>query len=338
MKKSVFISYGRSDVAFVRRLAKFLSKSFSVWHDERLSVGDEFSEEIPFRILASTSVIAIWSRSSLRSSWVRSEANHALNLGRLLSISVDGTMPPPPLDTVHTELFNGDIKRIANIIKEKISAMDASEVNFDRSYSEYRKKLDGRVRSVLRMSHSARLKALQAEREGYDIYERADRAYSAAVARRKGHGVIKKGDSMYLGETETPLLSFYERANGYGVFKDQLGTTYAQFSSGTIVGTRVVKLNDDVRIFDIITAGTSSSHRRFVGVAEIYGRLRFEGELSEPHTFVPDGYGVMWSHEGSFLTGNFEYITTESGFDSKPSGLCVAVYHWGETELLDFDE
>ena len=47
MKKSVFISYGRSDVAFVRRLAKFLSKSFSVWHDERLSVGDEFSEEIP---------------------------------------------------------------------------------------------------------------------------------------------------------------------------------------------------------------------------------------------------------------------------------------------------
>ena len=332
---NVVISYGRSDIEFVQALAAALSKSLTVWYDANLSIGDGFSEEIPFRILSSTCVISVWSGKSLRSSWVRSEANQALALGKLLSISIDGTLPPAPLDTLHTEVFKDNLDSIVRNINVRISKMSKSTVDFSESFQQYKCKINTKLRSIVGKSHSSRLQALRVEREGYDIYEKADAAFHAAVARRPGHGTIEKGDVVYIGETETPLISLHERAHGYGVIKDTWGTTYSRFSSGTQVGTRVIKLRDEIKIFDAITVGADSSNSGFVGVVEKYPGFRFEGELSQPHVFVPDGFGVAWG-EGEFLSGRMK--TSENPFSTHPAGICILVSSSGESEIIDFDQ
>jgi parallel beta-helix repeat protein len=99
----VFVSYARSDQDQVDILVEALSaRGLDVFWDRQLIAGSEFSMELQQRIIDSGCTVVVWSRSSARSIWVRSEAGIAQGLGKLLAVTLDHATPPPPYDQLHS--------------------------------------------------------------------------------------------------------------------------------------------------------------------------------------------------------------------------------------------
>lgn len=77
---SVFISYSIKDRNFASRLSNDLkSKGLSVWYDQwELKVGDSLIERIGAAMKAQDFLVAILSKSSVKSQWVTKELNAGL--------------------------------------------------------------------------------------------------------------------------------------------------------------------------------------------------------------------------------------------------------------------
>ena len=99
----IFLSYARRDRPFVERIAKVLEQAGqNVWWDRRLDSGEEFSAEIEAALDKSDVVLVAWSKESIRSRWVRDEAAVGGDTGRLVPISLDGSLPPMGFRQFHT--------------------------------------------------------------------------------------------------------------------------------------------------------------------------------------------------------------------------------------------
>lgn len=92
---SVFLSYSRKDSERVRPLAAALEQAgHQVWWDERIAGGREFAEDIEQALEKADAVVVLWSKSSVKSAWVRDEAAAGRDNGRLIPASLDGCLPP----------------------------------------------------------------------------------------------------------------------------------------------------------------------------------------------------------------------------------------------------
>ncbi len=92
---NVFISYARSDIDRVRPLADALAAhGLTVWWDQQMQSGDEFSAAIERELNAADAVIVCWSDAGVKSRWVRDEATIAARLGKMKAVSLDGVEPP----------------------------------------------------------------------------------------------------------------------------------------------------------------------------------------------------------------------------------------------------
>ena len=92
---SVFLSYDRDDADIARPIASALEKAgHSVWWDRHISGGSEFSKEIEQALEKADVVVVVWTRFSVESAWVRDEAGAGRDRGRLVPLSLEGTMPP----------------------------------------------------------------------------------------------------------------------------------------------------------------------------------------------------------------------------------------------------
>ena len=91
----IFISYAREDVAWVEKLNRALeAQGYSVWWDRNLATGARYLKETEAQLREARATIVVWSKVSINSHWVADEAALARDLGRLVPISKDGTMPP----------------------------------------------------------------------------------------------------------------------------------------------------------------------------------------------------------------------------------------------------
>jgi TIR domain len=91
----VFISYARADARFVDQIAQLLAKrDIVVWSDRWLRVGSEHSTVLEQKISDASCVLVIWSRTSIRSQWVRDEAEMALKLNKLVPVAIEQAIPP----------------------------------------------------------------------------------------------------------------------------------------------------------------------------------------------------------------------------------------------------
>lgn len=108
MSDDVFISYARPTEADARLIAGFLTElGYSVWRDDQLAAHQEFSEVIQERLDAARAVVVLWSQDAVKSQWVRSEANRARSLGKLVQVNLDGVALPMPFDQVHCANLKG---------------------------------------------------------------------------------------------------------------------------------------------------------------------------------------------------------------------------------------
>lgn len=112
----VFLSYSREDRDAASNLADQLaSRGFDVWWDATLVGGDRFRSAIQTELNAATKVIVLWSRHAIISDFVIDEASHALSQGKLVPVTIDGSVPPlgfRNIQTISTDTFGPNIDAI----------------------------------------------------------------------------------------------------------------------------------------------------------------------------------------------------------------------------------
>ncbi len=107
-RSDVFISYDRkSSAAETKSLASDLEAAgFSTWWDtQNMRGGDDFHDAIDKNLDLCKAAIIIWTEESIKSKWVRSEADHALRLDKLINTHVQGVDPaaiPKPFNQIHS--------------------------------------------------------------------------------------------------------------------------------------------------------------------------------------------------------------------------------------------
>ena len=104
----VFLSYARLEAREAKRIAgEVRSIGFSVWFDEKLPAHRAYSDVIEEELEAARAVVVLWSSESVRSQWVRSEANRARETGRLVQVRFDDARLPMPFDQIQCADLSG---------------------------------------------------------------------------------------------------------------------------------------------------------------------------------------------------------------------------------------
>ncbi len=130
----VFISYSRHDLDRARALARGLeAHQLSVWWDRAIPPGKTFDEVIEEALDAAGCVVVLWSESSVKSSWVKTEAAEAARRGVLIPILIDPVKIPLEfrrLQTADLTDWNGEANH-AELDKALAAIRDLVEPSSD---------------------------------------------------------------------------------------------------------------------------------------------------------------------------------------------------------------
>ena len=89
----VFVSYASEDRERVKPfVAALQSHGRSVWWDRQIDAGTAFDREIEKAIDEAACIVVVWSRQSVESEWVRTEANEGLERNCLVPISIEDVL------------------------------------------------------------------------------------------------------------------------------------------------------------------------------------------------------------------------------------------------------
>ena len=108
----IFISYAREDRTRVQPLAAALSAhGWTVWWDRQIQAGKSFDQVIADALAGARCVLAVWSRDSVTSDWVREEADEGRRRGILFPLLIDDVRPPlgfGRIQTIELKQWDGD--------------------------------------------------------------------------------------------------------------------------------------------------------------------------------------------------------------------------------------
>lgn len=91
----IFISYAREDWKRVEQLARTLeAQSWTIWWDQRLRAGGVFETEITEALANARCLLVAWSAVSVKSHWVRDEAQEGRDRNILIPILLEPVLPP----------------------------------------------------------------------------------------------------------------------------------------------------------------------------------------------------------------------------------------------------
>ncbi len=124
----IFISYARSDREKIEKLAAALeAEGYSVWWDRHIAGGAEFSKDIERELAAAKAVIVCWSANGVQSRWVKDEANEAAEMGKLVAVTLDDTLPPIGFKQFHAVDYSQATSEAQSEIFRSIAAKVASD-------------------------------------------------------------------------------------------------------------------------------------------------------------------------------------------------------------------
>ena len=133
----VFLSYSRADRPVAEAIARELQQlGVEVWWDHDLLGGDDYRRRISEILARVQAAIVIWSRRSVESQWVTSEAAAARERKVLVPVTIDGENPPIDFRALHTtdlaSWMPGDrlpdtlLKALADRVGRELSYADAA--------------------------------------------------------------------------------------------------------------------------------------------------------------------------------------------------------------------
>jgi hypothetical protein len=92
----IFISYARADREIAKVFADaFAAQGWSVWWDPEISYGTQFDKVIEQEIAQAKCVVVLWSKRSVESSWVRTEASDGNQRSILFPIRIEAGAKEP---------------------------------------------------------------------------------------------------------------------------------------------------------------------------------------------------------------------------------------------------
>ncbi|MHA7820024.1 MAG: TIR domain-containing protein [Erythrobacter sp.] len=95
VRPRLFLSYTRADIESARPIIAMLEDAgFDVWWDGLIEGGDHYLPTTEAALEGADCVVVLWSRRAVDSNWVRDEAQSGRERGRLVPVSLDGTMSP----------------------------------------------------------------------------------------------------------------------------------------------------------------------------------------------------------------------------------------------------
>lgn len=100
----IFVSYARPQATIAHDIASALrARGWQVWRDDDLPPHRAYGEVIEERLQQAAAVLVLWSADAAGSQWVRAEADFGRNAGKLVQLSLDGTMPPMPFNQIQCD-------------------------------------------------------------------------------------------------------------------------------------------------------------------------------------------------------------------------------------------
>ena len=104
----IFLSYDSSDRAVAHVFADaFEARGWSVWWDREIPLGKRFDEVIEHELTSAACVIVLWSRESVRSRWVRTEASAAAARECLVPVAIEETAVPLEFRHIQSAMLPG---------------------------------------------------------------------------------------------------------------------------------------------------------------------------------------------------------------------------------------
>jgi len=100
----VFISYCSGDRQLIGPLVEFLrQQGWEVWWDRQIEAGESFDRRIERELVTADCVVVVWSRASVVSNWVLSEAMAGFEASRMVPVALDAQLSIPlPFNRLHT--------------------------------------------------------------------------------------------------------------------------------------------------------------------------------------------------------------------------------------------
>ena len=84
----IFISYARSTEAQAKQIAEALrGLGYGVWRDDELPAHRAYAEVIEERLRSAQAVVVVWSAEAVKSQWVQSEADRAIQEGNVVQLA-----------------------------------------------------------------------------------------------------------------------------------------------------------------------------------------------------------------------------------------------------------
>ena len=122
----VFISYAREDLVHAQRLVETLTQAgCTAWWDPHIRLGEMYPEVIERELEAARCVVVLWSRHSVKSEFVREEADSGKKRGILVPIRLDDAPLPYGFRMLQTEAaLEGSISEAC------IATIKAATANF----------------------------------------------------------------------------------------------------------------------------------------------------------------------------------------------------------------
>jgi hypothetical protein len=137
---NIFISYSSQDKERIYHLADMLSKvgGWSVWFDREIPTGREYDDVIEEELMNSGCVVVVWSKQSIKSPWVKTEAQEGYDRRCLIPILIDDAPIPIAfrrLQTANLSSWNGSdadpqfkklIKDITSILSHQQDSLQST--------------------------------------------------------------------------------------------------------------------------------------------------------------------------------------------------------------------
>jgi len=115
----VFVSYATVDKDRVRPLVKVLvDQGWSVWWDPTIPPGQMFDEVIEKALESARCVVVIWSKESVNSRWVKTEAHEGLLKGILVPVLFDDVRIPLEFRRIQAAQLSNWAGDLATLQKE----------------------------------------------------------------------------------------------------------------------------------------------------------------------------------------------------------------------------
>ena len=105
----VFVSYRRSDRAYVEVLADILTQAgLRPWFDKFIPFGQQFASTILAQIIAAPAVLLLWSKDSATSPWVLREMEEALRQNKLVPTCLNSAPHHQSFSRLNISYLDGD--------------------------------------------------------------------------------------------------------------------------------------------------------------------------------------------------------------------------------------